>query len=1075
MRVLLLLACAVVSSFAAMALDHPGMVSATGDGLRIIAEGRPTVSIAVDPAADKAVKIAAANLAKDFERVCGEAASCEALGDAASCRVNKEVANSAVNATGRRVSQLEGRRVSQLSVKVVPDGRREAYRITVDKSGITVVGSDRRGSVYGIYELSEQIGVSPWYDWADAPVAHHRDLVLAYGRYVGKEPAVRYRGIFLNDEAPCLTGWVKNTYGTDTGDHRFYARVGELILRLRGNFLWPAMWCWSFYADDPENSRTMDEMGVIMGTSHHEPMARNHQEWARKRKDFGAWNYETNRATLDRFFAEGVARCRGTEDLVTIGMRGDGDEAMGADTNIALMKRIMANQRAIIERETGKAAQDVPQVWALYKEVLDYYDAGLRPPDDVTILLCDDNWGNVRRLPNDEERKRPGGWGLYYHVDYVGAPRNSKWLNVTSAPSMWGQLSLAYEYGVDRLWVLNVGDLKPMEYPIQLFLDMARDPQRFAPQNLHQHMEQFCKSVLPDEAAQEAASILARSYHCAARCTPEMLDRNTYDLASGEWRQVRDAYVALAEEARTLEAKIPAEAKDWYREIVLFHVEAMANLYEMYYAAAIGDRARTETAFARDAEICRAYNEDIAGGKWNGMMRQKHIGYTNWSDNFPADTCPDVADGARIGDTLRAPRAGQAVFEADDYASATVDPSQRWEFIPGLGRTKGAMEVFPRLGDPKNARLVYRCMVPAGVTQATVRVVVRSTLAFARKEGHRYRINGQEINFNARLNEAKENIYSVFYPTVARRVVANEVNVKVPGVTSRRGADKNVLDMPRREVTPGTLDIILEPLDPGIAFERVIVDWSGSPIRGYLNGDNPKYAPPAKPKADPGALDRPEPYITSIERKQSYDRNLGENWWERRHAAILKEIAEGRPGTYDLVLAGDSITHRWERHGKDAYVAVTNELKVLNLGFGADGVRNLLWRFRSGELDGYRAKAVQLMIGTNNGCAPEQTAAEIRACLREIRQRQPQAKIVLCAILARGNPDSVERGRNETVNDLIRPLADGKTIVWKDWSPLFTLPDGRMNPKLTDDGLHPNAAGYAAWREAALPYWKGLR
>ena len=1026
-------------SLKVLALDHPGMVSAGDDGLRIIADGRPAVAIAVDPASGPAVRIAAANLAKDFERVCGVAA--ESVRGEAGVRA-----------------------LPTVSVRVVPDGRREAYVLTVAQDGITIVGSDRRGAVYGIYELSEQIGVSPWYDWADAPVARRQNLVLTCGTYVGQEPAVRYRGIFLNDEAPCLTGWVKNTYGTNHGDHRFYARVGELILRLRGNFLWPAMWCWSFYADDPENSRTMDEMGVVMGTSHHEPMARNHQEWARKRKDFGAWNYETNRATLDRFFAEGVARCRGTEDLVTIGMRGDGDEAMGADTNIALVKRIMANQRAIIKRETGKAAQDVPQVWALYKEVLDYYDAGLRPPDDVTILLCDDNWGNVRRLPKAEERARSGGWGLYYHVDYVGAPRNSKWLNVTSAASMWEQLSLAYEYGVDRLWVLNVGDLKPMEYPIQLFLDMARDPKKFTARNLQRHMEDFCAGRSDDLAAsaRESASVLSRSYRFAARCTPEMLDRNTYNLASGEWQQVRDDYVALAEEARALEKKVPAEAKDWYHQIVLFHVEAMANLYEMYYAAAIGDRARTEAAFARDAELCRAYNEEIAGGKWNGMMRQKHIGYTNWSDNFAADTCPDVADDSKAKEAHGVSRAGQVVFEADDYASATVDPSQRWEFIPGLGRTKGAMEVFPRVGDPKDARLVYRCTVPAGVTQATVRVVVRSTLAFARKEGHRYRVNGQEVNFNARLNEAKENIYSVFYPTVARRVVANEVKVKVPGVTSRRGADKN------------GLDIILEPLDPGVAFERVIVDWSGAPIRGYLNGDRPKYAPPAKPKADPGALDRPEPYITSVERTQSYDRNMGENWWRRRHAAILREIAGGgsdAPRTYDLVLAGDSITQRWERHGKDAYVAVTNELKVLNLGFGADGVRNLLWRLRSGELDGYRAKAVQLMIGTNNGCAPEETAAEIRACLREIRKRQPQAKILLCAILARGNPDCVERGRNDTVNDLIRPLADGKTILWKDWSPLFTLPDGRMNPKLTDDGLHPNAEGYAVWRDVLLPYW----
>jgi len=198
-------------------------------------------------------------------------------------------------------------------------------------------------------------------------------------------------------------------------------------------------------------------------------MARNHQEWARNRAKYGSWNYATNQEVIDKFFREGVARMNGTEDVVTIGMRGDGDEAMEKGTNVKLMEKIVANQRKIISQETGKSAKETPQVWALYKEVLDYYDAGMRVPDDVIMLLCDDNWGNVRRLPNEKERKHRGGWGMYYHVDYVGAPRNSKWLNCTPIQNMWEQMTLTYDYGVDKLWILNVGDLKPMEYPISLF------------------------------------------------------------------------------------------------------------------------------------------------------------------------------------------------------------------------------------------------------------------------------------------------------------------------------------------------------------------------------------------------------------------------------------------------------------------------------------------------------------------------------------------------------------------------------------------------------------------------------
>jgi len=219
-------------------------------------------------------------------------------------------------------------------------------------------------------------------------------------------------------------------------------------------------------------------------------------------------------------------------------------------------------------------------------------------------------------------------------------------------------------------------------------------------------------------------------------------------------------------------------------------------------------------------------------------------------------------------------------------------------------------------------------------------------------------------------------------------------------------------------------------------------------------------------------LDAEEPRIYSIQRSRSYDKDLGENWWMRRHEAILERVKSEK--LFDLVLCGDSITHRWERHGRDAYVSVTNELKVLNLGFGADNVKNLLWRLRSGELDGYRAKAVQVMIGTNNGVnePAEETAAQIRACLREIRSRMPSARILLCPILPRGNPDSVERGKNDSVNELLKPIADGRTIVWTDFAPVFLLPDGRLDPKLTDDGLHPNAAGYAKWAKAALPVWK---
>ena len=393
-----------------------------------LVQNKKIVNILLDSKDQKGINLAVENLREDCNRVFGLKPHLMTDVSEGNCII---------------VGSLNSVYVQQLIKKNKLDkkellSKNEKYIITtveqpfegVEKA-LVIAGSDRRGTIYGIYELSKQLGVSPWYWWMDVPVVKRTEAYVLPGLYTDGEPAVKYRGIFLNDEAPCLTSWVKQYYGTNFGDHRFYAQVCELILRLKGNFLWPAMWGWAFYADDPLNSKTADEMGVIIGTSHHEPMARNHQEWARKRKEYGAWNYATNKKVLDQFFREGVERVKGTEDVITIGMRGDGDEAMSEDTNVKLMESIVENQRKIIKDVTGKSADETPQVWALYKEVLDYYDKGMRVPDDVIMLLCDDNWGNVRRLPNEKERKHPGGWGMYYHVDYVGAPRNSKWMNMT--------------------------------------------------------------------------------------------------------------------------------------------------------------------------------------------------------------------------------------------------------------------------------------------------------------------------------------------------------------------------------------------------------------------------------------------------------------------------------------------------------------------------------------------------------------------------------------------------------------------------------------------------------------------
>ena len=652
-------------------------------------------------------------------------------------------------------------------------GKREKYIITTVGQQLVIAGSDKRGTIYGIYELSRQLGVSPWYWWADAPIAQHDNAYVIKGSYTDGEPAVEFRGIFLNDEAPCLTTWVKKTFGTEYGGRAFYKKVFELILRLKGNMMWPAMWGWAFYADDPENGRLADRMGVMMGTSHHEPMARNHQEYARHRQKWGAWNYQTNQEKLDQFFREGIERMKGTEDIVTIGMRGDGDEAMSDKADTKLMERIINNQRRIIKEVTGKPAEKTTQVWALYKEVQDYYDAGLKVPDDVMILISDDNWGDIRRVPiNEKERSRKGGWGIYYHVDYVGAPRNSKWLNVTQTQQMFEQLSLAYDFGIRRMWILNVGDLKPMEYPIQLFMDMAWHPKEYTQQTVTDHTRRFFASALGQSSiADEAADIYNRNCQYMARVTPEMLDAETYNVETGEWRQVADDYQRLELRALRLYEQIPANARDFYRQLVLFPVQAMANLYDMYYAQAMNHRLakagspdanvwanRVAQCFRRDSLLCAAYNTDIAGGKWNGMMIQKHIGYRSWNDNFRADMLPattTVPAGSPVGYTFQSSN-GYVSMEAEHYYRAEASQGTQWSVYPYYGRTRSAVALTPYTQPVGNASLTYRFALPEGTQQVKVRIIVKSTLDFLNVGGHECLVSldgGQPetINFNKTL------------------------------------------------------------------------------------------------------------------------------------------------------------------------------------------------------------------------------------------------------------------------------------------------------------------------------------
>jgi hypothetical protein len=530
---------------------------------------------------------------------------------------------------------------------------------------LVICGSDQQGTIFGIYDLSENIGVSPWYFWTDVPPKHHNELYVKAGKFVHGPPAVKYRGIFLNDEAPDLTGWAEEKFGGY--NHAFYTNVFELLLRLKANYLWPAMWNNGFGEDDPLNAKLADEYGIVMGTSHVEPMMRADKEWGRAGFTAREWNFQTHSNELKTFWREGIARNRDYEKIITVGMRGKIDSPMSQSANIGLLEEIVDAQRQIISDVMHANASDVPQLWALYKEVQEYYEKGMRVPDDVTLLWCDDNWGDIRRLPPASDRGRSGGAGIYYHFDYVGGPRNYKWINSAQNSKTWEQMELAYEYGADRIWIVNVGHLQHVTFPTEFFLNLAWDPKKWTADDVSAFGKMWAAREFGKPFAPQIADVLSRYTKYSARRKPELLGPDTYSLVNyNEADRVLADWMQLTADADDIYEKLPSNERDAFYETVLYPVRASEIVNELYIAAAknrlfasqgrpvANDYAvRAQTLFRDDAELSDYYNHDLADGKWDHMMDQTHIGYTGWqqppTNVMPAVTEIKVPEAAEVG------------------------------------------------------------------------------------------------------------------------------------------------------------------------------------------------------------------------------------------------------------------------------------------------------------------------------------------------------------------------------------------------------------------------------------------
>ncbi|HEY4300630.1 MAG TPA: glycosyl hydrolase 115 family protein [Candidatus Didemnitutus sp.] len=596
------------------------------------------------------------------------------------------------------------------------------------RQALVIAGADKRGTIYGIYELSQQIGVSPWHWWCDLAPAHRDTLAVRSGKRVFGSPAVQYRGIFLNDEAPDLTNWIRAKYGNvppgsqppipaDVANygHEFYARIFEVLLRMRANYLWPAMWNNAFNEDDPENARLADEYGIVMGTSHQEPMLRAQKEWDRRYEGtLGHWNYVKTPDVLESFWREGIRRNRNFESIVTLGLRGANDSEMapgGPAANRALLEHITERQRGILREEMGGDLSRVPQLWCLYKEVQDYYDDGMRVPDDITLLWADDNWGNVRRLPTPAERTRPGGAGVYYHFDYHGGPRNYQWINTSPLPKIWEQMSLAHAYGANRIWIVNVGHFKGYELPMEYFLDLAWEPDRWTGDNIGEFARGWAEREFGPELAGEIGSLLSEYPKLTARRKPEMLAPGTYSLVNyGEAETATEAARALARRAEAVSARLPANRRDAFYQLVLFPCQAFANLGELYLAAGrnalFAHQGRASAAsyadqvhrfFQADADLTAFYDHGFADGRWAHFMDQTHIGYTTWRDppTNRLDGIPLVRPAVPSTAGL-----GVAVEGTEDSWPAIGKPEPSLPAFDELNRQQRFIDVFNRGSTP---------------------------------------------------------------------------------------------------------------------------------------------------------------------------------------------------------------------------------------------------------------------------------------------------------------------------------------------------------------------------------------
>nr|BCT97380.1 xylan a-1,2-glucuronidase [Irpex lacteus] len=632
----------------------------------VVSNGKGT-PILISPDDWPGVQRAAADFASDIQKVTGVSPS---LTNATVDKLPKLPSAIIIGTLGKSSLIQQVVQHANLSVADV-EGKWEAFvakevqnPLPGISSAYVIIGADKRGSVFALYDHSEQFGVSPWYWWADVPITKHSQLFVTSSGCAHGAPSVKYRGLFLNDEQPALQNWAMEKFTNGTGaaltgspfNHLFYSKLFELFLRLKANYFWPAQWSSAFYVDDSLNGFIADYYGIVMGTSHEEPMARSIPvEW--NLFGVGEWDYSENADFIYQFWLNRTEEVKNYETLFTVGMRGDGDLPLSQDGNIELLGKVISDQTKIFNTVfNGTNVEDIPQTWCLYKEVEGYYENGLRAPDYVTLLWTDDNWGNIRRFPLLNERNRTGGAGVYYHYDYVGDPRDYKWITSSQISKTYEQLSLAIDRQADRIWILNVGDLKPYELGIEFFTTLAWDASVWNPSNLDTFVTSWAQREfgVSSEDAVTVAGIIGNVTRWNARRKPELLNQTTYSLTN-----YREADTVLADWKATSDAStkiynsLSSDKQAAFFELVHHPVQASYTVQNMWIASGFSalraSQARisanqyadqVEDLFEQDYQLEQQYHQ-LLNGKWDHMMDQTHVMYYYWQQPM-VNTMPPV-------------------------------------------------------------------------------------------------------------------------------------------------------------------------------------------------------------------------------------------------------------------------------------------------------------------------------------------------------------------------------------------------------------------------------------------------